>query len=451
MIKRIVTSFGLLLLLGISSSGDAQAQPRGISGKWAGTGVNDGGGQFAEPLEITEHEDGTLTGTGNGAPGKEMKILNGERVMAGLYQWEYATKTHRWRVRGTVKGKSLVLDYTCTWKEDGKVKGGTGTIVMTKVPRAEALDKKDADAITPLHHIRWAEGTPGESSRFTSIDLTPDGRYFLASRAAHKTRVWNTKTGELVRELPGYIARLSQDGTQVIRTGGISGVNDFHVHDLATGKELREFDAQVQIWNFGLPRFGTRLWLVSPQGGQVWDWSTGKKLCDFPWTGSDRFGHTPDLRHVFLQVGGKPPLLVLDTETGKPVEDVHKQLRDLARFPTTLTADGKRMLTADDKTPIKVYDVATGKEFPPLEGKPTTHYAISLADGRRVLAAGNERKTFGLWDVETGRLLTTLRFPEEIDGSWNYRLSHDGGYAVVCSTDSVYVFRLPSSVKKDAK
>src|ERR1700687_1329888 len=56
------------------------------------------------------------------------------------------------------------------------------------------------------------------------------------------------------------------------------------------------------------------------------------------------------------------------------------------------------------------------QRIPPLEGKPTTHFTIS-DDGRRVLAAGSERKTFGLWDVETGRLLTILRFPEEIDGN----------------------------------
>jgi uncharacterized protein (TIGR03067 family) len=118
----------MVKLWDLSASVPAQAQERGISGKWAGTNVNDWGIKSEDSLEITENEDGTLTGTASG-----MKIENGERVTAAVLQWEHVTQTHHWRVRCNVKGKSLVLDYTCTSKENGKVKGGTGTSVLTRL------------------------------------------------------------------------------------------------------------------------------------------------------------------------------------------------------------------------------------------------------------------------------------------------------------------------------
>jgi hypothetical protein len=108
----------------------AVAQERGISGKWSGTGVNhlDKSDAF---LEVAENEDGTLTGKW-GSTGNELKIEKGERVTADVLRWESSTETHRWCVNAKVNGKSLVLEVTCTWKEDGKVKGGVGTVVLTK-------------------------------------------------------------------------------------------------------------------------------------------------------------------------------------------------------------------------------------------------------------------------------------------------------------------------------
>src|SRR6267143_2113329 len=111
MIRRTITSFGMFLLLSLLRPGDGQAQERGISGKWVGTAVNDEGIKCEDSLDITENEDGTLTGK---AGPWGLKIENGERVTPDVLQWEHSIPTHRWHVHCTVKGKSLVLDYTCT-------------------------------------------------------------------------------------------------------------------------------------------------------------------------------------------------------------------------------------------------------------------------------------------------------------------------------------------------
>src|SRR5439155_20320232 len=103
--------------------------------------------------------------------------------------------------------------------------------------------------------------------------------------------------------------------------------SDLHVYELATGKPSREFDTEIHIYNFYQAATGTRLMSLGPQGGHVWDWSTGKKVGDFPWVDSDRLLLSADGRHLLKQADGKPPLQVLDAETGKEV-DRYRQLRD---------------------------------------------------------------------------------------------------------------------------
>jgi len=109
----------------------AVGQENSLTGKWVGTGVNDKGKSEAF-LDLTVNEDGTLTGMW-GCPGNtELKIEKGEQVTEHVLRWESSTETHRWCVRATVNGKSLVLETTCTWREDGKVKGGIATNVLVR-------------------------------------------------------------------------------------------------------------------------------------------------------------------------------------------------------------------------------------------------------------------------------------------------------------------------------
>src|SRR4029077_12975000 len=124
---------------------------------------------------------------------------------------------------------------------------------------------------------------------------------------ARKTRVWDAQTGKLHREVSGWVGRFTPDGTQVVT----SSWANFHVYELATGKEIRGFKGDWALWNFALANSGTRLWVVSEQGGQVLDWKTGKKLNTFPWTVNDPTVLSSDGRFLLQQVGGKPPLRVL--------------------------------------------------------------------------------------------------------------------------------------------
>jgi hypothetical protein len=130
--KWVLALLWAFLLAGLSLPGQLRAQePLGISGKWAGMGVNSDGNKGTASLLVEEHQDGTLTGKW-GAAGSEMTIEKGERVTPQVLHWECSTGIYRYRVRCTMEGKALVITYTLTWKEDGKVNGHTGTGVLVR-------------------------------------------------------------------------------------------------------------------------------------------------------------------------------------------------------------------------------------------------------------------------------------------------------------------------------
>jgi WD40 repeat protein len=382
-------------------------------------------------IEIrTEDENVKILAERNGT---EVKVLDPKSNQT------WVVDTGKWTVRldGNPDGLTLEMPNSFTLR-----RGDKQVVTVKRVKGPDPVELKPPDTIEPLHRIRWSE------VRGTTI--SPDGRYLVADRLGGKgIRVWDSQSGKLVFERErGWVARFTQDSTQLITCETWS---ELHVYDLASGRQVREFDTGVQMYNFIPTASGTRLLYFTPNGGQVWDWSTGKKLCDFPWKWNEArpdetlpFIPTADGSHLLYQPDGKPPLHALDATTGKEV-DAYRQLRDVPLG--SFTADGKQLLCSEGRK-VKVYDVATGKEVRTVEVGPDGWYAHS-ADGRRILTSSNLRDELRLLDTATGQLLGRLHFPEAIDTTrMTANLSRDGRSAVVSGlSDSVYVFRLPDAVK----
>ncbi len=114
--------------------GVAPKPPLGVTGKWHGKSVN------AEVmsdtfLDITEHEDGTLTGMWGCRGVCEVKIEKGERLSAELLRWESTTPgATPWHVVARVDGKSMVLERTGGGlpTADRKRHGNLGTSVLIR-------------------------------------------------------------------------------------------------------------------------------------------------------------------------------------------------------------------------------------------------------------------------------------------------------------------------------
>ena len=112
----------------------APKPPLGVTGKWNGKSVS------AEVmsdtfLDITEHEDGTLTGMWGCRGVCEVKIEKGERLTAELLRWEStAPGATAWHVVARVDGKSMVIERTggALPTTDRKRHGNVGTSVLIR-------------------------------------------------------------------------------------------------------------------------------------------------------------------------------------------------------------------------------------------------------------------------------------------------------------------------------
>jgi WD40 repeat protein len=266
--------------------------------------------------------------------------------------------------------------------------------------------------------------------------VSADGRYFLGLRhQPNLVKVWDTKTGKIVFEHPAVVGRFTPDSKQVVLSENFT---ELSVHGIASGKQVREFDTGVGLWNFSTAPVGSRLFYLTPDGYQIWDRSTGKKLCQLPRKQEDYHVFLPDGRHLLTREGGKASLQVVDMENGNK-EDAPRPIRDI---PGLRGVDGDFLLACPDPSNLKLYDRNSGRL---LWAKDVGTNAVAVVCAGRVLSTCNLRDELWLWDARTGRLLARLHFSQPPDlPRATIRLSGDGRYAAVAGPEeSLYVFRLP--------
>jgi len=84
----------------------------------------------------------------------------------------------------------------------------------------------------------------------------------------------------------------------------------------------------------------------------------------------------------------------------------------------SVTPDGRRAVSEGYENALRVWDLETGRYLSTLEGPTDWVGPVSVTpDGRRAVSGGG--KTLGVWDLETGRYLSTL----EGHSSWVYSVS----------------------------
>ncbi|WP_437820317.1 outer membrane protein assembly factor BamB family protein [Sorangium sp. So ce1078] len=99
-----------------------------------------------------------------------------------------------------------------------------------------------------------------------------------------------------------------------------------------------------------------------------------------------------------------------------------------------LSPDGQRVVSGSRDKTLKVWDIATGKLLSTLEGHSGRVNACALSpDGQRIVSASNDR-TLKVWDIATGKLLSTLE--GHSDGVNACALSPDGQRIVSASIDT---------------
>ena len=187
------------------------------------------------------------------------------------------------------------------------------------------------------------------SIRFASF--SPDGKLVVSASAEGKARIWNSETGQLVRELVGHkqtvnTAQFSPNGQRIITAGNDS---DAIIWDVKTGVSLgvlKHDDNGVSSAEFSAD--GTRIVTSSDDGiARIWDAKTLAQLASL-------IGHSKGVTR--------------------------------ARF----NADGTRVVTASADGTVRVWDIGSNKTIAILTGyKGQVLDAAFSPDGQHVVAASS--------------------------------------------------------------
>ena len=93
----------------------------------------------------------------------------------------------------------------------------------------------------------------------------------------------------------------------------------------------------------------------------------------------------------------------------------HNRLQNTGSVKSvSFSPDGKILASGNIDDTIQLWDVETGKQITSLSGHDDIVYSVSFSPDGKTLASGSEDKTIKLWDVETGKQITTLPGHDDI-------------------------------------
>jgi WD40 repeat protein len=341
-------------------------------------------------------------------------------------------------IRPLRKAADSSTDLEIRWRANRVIEA-----LALKIP---GLVQKDEE----VHRIGWA------NVHVFNTTFSPDSRFVLAGGDGSTLRLYEVKTGKLIRELVGHTGYAQQavftpDGKQVLSA---SSDRTLRLWDLDTGKERRRFEGHTEeVVAVDLTRDGK--WALS--GGadrtlRLWEVGTGKEVRKFEDDTKPYMGlFTRDGKQV-LSCGSNYRLRLWDIASGKGLHTFEGHRAYV--YGAFVLPDGKRALSYSADLTARVWDLATGKEVRKLDLGPNLSDIRGLAlspDGNRMVVGRDHPGVVRLLDLVTGkeihrfeltgnprRRFRIIANPRGLSFSPDGRLAASGSHR-----GFVYVWRMP--------
>jgi RNA polymerase sigma factor (sigma-70 family) len=316
-------------------------------------------------------------------------------------------------------GKVVRLWDAATGKERRRIDSPAdqgGPLVIAPDGKTLAVVGNDKIArLWPLEDDGPPRALEGHQDFIYSLAFSPDGR-IVATGGADKdrtVRLWDTATGKETRRVavgPGWVRPVSfaPDG-KTLAVGGRDG--RIRLLDAATGEERQQFRIPGQDDTWGP-------WVMalafSPDGTTLassgtehlvrfWDLKSSKEVMALP-------GHSDAVRSVAFTPDGKRLLTAGDktvrlwaVRTG---EELQLYGDRSVEFSRALLAPDSKTVAATGGGVVMLWDAATGKELHRVTGHQNGASVALAPNGRRLATAGNRGDgTLRLWDVASGHEL----------------------------------------------
>src|SRR5579883_1010218 len=281
-------------------------------------------------------------------------------------------------------------------------------------------------AVARMGTVRFRHG-----DSILSLAISPDDRIMATASRDHTVRLWDVATGREIRRLPGHkglgnydspLVAFSPNG-QIVATA-VSSFEPVRLWDAATGKELRKM--QNPQWWWGHLAFSADGKTVAAGADRhriaVWDADSGRLLHQLDGHENLTFAvpiaFSPDGR--LLASGGSGETFRLwDLKTGKearrftvqpPLPKEKTESHDHVGLvqAVVFSSDGRILASASNDSPVRLWDVATGKEIRALQGDRYGAYSLALSPAGKMLAAG-ELEPVRVWETATGKEIRRIQ------------------------------------------
>jgi WD40 repeat protein/tRNA A-37 threonylcarbamoyl transferase component Bud32 len=280
----------------------------------------------------------------------------------------------------------------------------------------------------------------GHKGGVSAVAFTPEG-YPVSGGKDGSIRIWNTKTGNLLRERP-----LSINAKTVVRAISPNGrralKNDFdhatvQLFNVETGKPAS------QPFAFGRPIVFSALGgdsqrclvVTDRQTVLLWDMENGKELRRFENPGPVSCGAISRDGNQVLTGGVDGTVRLWDVKNGKQMIPLKGHAGAANRV--VLFKDGRRALTSGADGNLLLWNLEKGKVIRTFPGPKGPIYGLALSPDERQALSGGEDGSARLWDVDTGKEKDRREFkPGQI---WGVAFSPDGKLSYAAGENG-YVF-----------
>jgi WD40 repeat protein len=272
-----------------------------------------------------------------------------------------------------------------------------------------------------------------------SVAFSPDGKTLAVGCGGNTIKLSDVNSHKMtiVLNIISQYARpmvvFSPDG-RTLASGGRC-IGDVKLWDVPTGKSLttlKGYDAYGISAMAFTPDGGTLTTMGVHGGIKTWEAATGKKLPRPPppeaaarliaRLGDDDFRSRQQASDELLTFG-LPVLPALrkaaqaknDVEVQRRLETLISQIEKTTLLSvrssrcTAFSPDGKILTAEDEDGHLKLWELATGKEWASLKGDTVDVWSVVFSPDGRILASGTEDGTIQLWEVATARELATLK------------------------------------------
>ncbi|HVW00339.1 MAG TPA: WD40 repeat domain-containing protein, partial [Planctomycetaceae bacterium] len=240
-------------------------------------------------------------------------------------------------------------------------------------------------ALTPLydHRIHLIDLETGQMVRslkghiYTIYDLafSRDGKRLASASHDNTVRIWDVETGDTVKILRGHTEPVhavawNPEGTQVVSGSLDKTARIWSVDSGNTLALMREHRGQIMTvgWSPDGRTIATgcddkTVRLYEPSGKFRYSWNLPNEIMSLKFS--------PDSKRLLYTYGSntEPPQGAAILDMVKGAELVHYRAHDNSPICCAFTPDGKRVVTGDSISQMRVWDSHTGKTLNRLDGR----------------------------------------------------------------------------------